>query len=400
MVKIEFNGKPFDPRTFQEELLHAAMNQVAEEMRQRVGAIRHPLTGEFPTVIVRATSFEDMALHIEGSPELLAIVNERLGTSSVETGDLMPHSLITPKVFLSWGSEDKALAEPIAHALQNQGVDTWWSEWCINAGESLRQKIDEGLSDCTHFIVLLTPTSINKPWVSREIDAGFALNLSNKKVKFICLRHGLRVDQLPPLMQGLLSPEVSGPDHDLTALVNEIHGVTRKPPLGSPPPAVQVAQLSATGYSAAATAIAKYFSDNSTHGFYADPPASEEQLAMELGLTADDVTDAIHELRAFVKETFGHVRAEPELFAVFDKFWRVWNPEEDAIRLARDLVQDASFPTQAPDIATRYGWDARRLNPAVAYLMSRDVIWSSQTIGTAPWISIWIQKTEDRKSVV
>lgn len=400
MIKFEFNGKPFDPRTFEEQLLREAMNQVAEEMHQTVTAIRHPLTGEFPTVIVRATSLKDMSLHIEGSPELLALVSERLGTTPTESGDFMTHTPIPPKVFLSWGWEDKALAEPIAQALQAQGINTWWSEWCINAGESLRQKIDEGLSDCTHFIVLLTKTSIHKPWVNREIDAGFALNLSNKKVKFIGLRHGLQVADMPPLLQGMLCPEVNGITHDLTGLVNEIHGVIRKPPLGSPPVAVQVAQQSATGYSPAATAIAKFFCDTTKFADFSDEMVSEKDLSRALQLSSDDVADALHELRAFIKVILGHVQVAPELFAAFDKFWRTWNPEEDAIQLAKDLVQDPSLPSSASEIAARYGWDARRLNPALSFLLSRKLIRDDKTLGSAPWVMHWVTKTDEARRFV
>ena len=309
----------------------------------------------------------------------------------------MTHLSVPPKVFLSWSSKDKALAESIATTLMSKGINTWWSEWCINSGDSLRQKIDEGLSDCTHFIVLLTPKSIHKPWVNQEIDAGFALKLSDKKVKFIGLRHGLRVDELPPLLQGMLSPEVSGPEHDLTGLVNEIYGVSKKPPLGNPPAAVQTGQQSETGYSLAATAVAKLFSDNTKDAYYADPTFTEDELAEKLHLVKGDVTDALHELRMFLKVTFGHVIPEPELFASFDKFWRAWNPEDDAIKLALDLVQDPSFPSQAAEIATRYGWHARRLNPALAYLIS---ILYSEAIGTMPWLTHWVQKTDETRRFV
>ncbi|MFO1263777.1 MAG: toll/interleukin-1 receptor domain-containing protein [Rhodoferax sp.] len=171
MIKLEFNGRPFDPKTFEEQILRAAMEQVANEMHERVSSIRHPGTGEFPTVVVNGTSLEDMSMRIDGSPELLQIVNERLGAAVVgESDDAAPSLGAQPKVFLSWGWEDRSLAEPIANALMAKGVDTWWSEWCINAGDSLRQKIDEGLNDCTHFVVLLTPQSIRKPWVNQEIE--------------------------------------------------------------------------------------------------------------------------------------------------------------------------------------------------------------------------------------
>lgn len=401
MIKFEFNGKPFNPKSFEEQFLLAAMEAVGAEMHERVSAIRHPVTGEFPTVVVRGTSLNDMSMHIEGSPELLQIVNERLGVTTVTDGDDVTAGPATPpKVFLSWGWEDRALAEPIATALQKKGVATWWSEWCINAGDSLRQKIDEGLSDCTHFIVLLTPKSIGKPWVNQEIGAGFALMLGEKKVKFIGLRHGLRVNELPPLLQGMLLPEVSGPEHDLTQLINEIHGVTKKPPLGLPPVAVQQAQQGSTGYSPAAAAIAKLFSDEAKNAYFGDPTFTVVEVAEKLHLTADDVTDALYELRSFVKVTMGHVMPETELFASFDKYWRGWNPEEDAIKLALDLVQDTTFPSQAAEIAGRYEWPARRLNPALAYLINRKIILDSRACGTMPWLTYWVQKTDETRRFV
>ena len=396
MIKLEFNGRPFDPQTFEEQILRAAMKQVANEMHERVNSVRHPVTGEFATVVVSGTSLEDMSMRIEGSPELLQLVNERLGVTAAGESRV-PNAGPKPKVFLSWGWEDRTLAEPIATGLMAKGVDTWWSEWCINVGDSLRQKIDEGLNDCTHFVVLLTPQSIKKPWVNQEIDAGFALMLSQKKVKFIALRHGLPVGELPPLMRGMLSPEVSGPEQDLTQLVNEIHGVSKKPPLGPPPLAVTAAQKSATGYSAAATAILKLFSDSASDAFDGDPTFTESELAEKLELAADDVTDALHELRNFVKVTVGHVRPETELFASFDKHWRDWNPEQDAVKLALDLVQDASFPSQSAEIASRYGWQPRRLNPALAYLINRKIILYGNELGTMPWLTRWVQKTDETR---
>lgn len=109
MIKFEFNGKPFNPKSFEEQFLLAAMEAVGAEMHERVSAIRHPVTGEFPTVVVRGTSLNDMSMHIEGSPELLQIVNERLGVTTVTDGDDVTAGPATPpKVFLSWGWEDRA----------------------------------------------------------------------------------------------------------------------------------------------------------------------------------------------------------------------------------------------------------------------------------------------------
>lgn len=286
MIKLLINGRPFNPKTFEEQLMRDAMEAAAAEMHERVSAIRHPETGEFPTVVVEGSSLNDLSLRIEGSPELLHLVNERMGTTASAEGSLNVSDMKTPpKVFLSWGWEDRAMAESVAQRLMSKGIETWWSEWCINAGDSLRQKIDEGLADCTHFIVLMTPTSINKPWVKEEMDAGFTLMLSKKRIQFIGLRYGLLVDHLPPLLQGRLSPQVQGIEDELTGLINEIYGLSKKPPLGVAPAAVvQTAGLE-TGYSASATAIARLFCEASEDAYWHSPQLEISQIASQLQLT-------------------------------------------------------------------------------------------------------------------
>lgn len=401
MIKLLLNGKPFNPKTFEEQLMRAAMEKVAAEMHERVSAIRHPETGEFPTVVVEGSSLSDLSLRIEGSPELLQLVNKRLGTTPSEENVMSEQAAKTPpRVFLSWSWQDRPLAESVAYRLMSKGIDTWWSEWCINAGDSLRQKIDEGLADCTHFIVLMTPTSINKPWVKEEIDAGFTLMLSEKKVQFIGLRHGLQVSQLPPLLQGCLSPEVQSPDDDLTGLINDIHGISKKPPLGSAPVAVVKADQNQTGYSASATAIARLFSEESEDAFWHSPRFEIREIASRLQLTEDDVKDALHELRHFFGGAMGTVWPEPELFATFDRFWKPWNPADDALRIAADLVQVEDFPGITSEIAERYGWNARRINPALAYLKNRQIVLASETVGCMPWLIYWIDKTDATRRFV
>jgi hypothetical protein len=119
-----------------------------------------------------------------------------------------------PHAFLCYGIEDMALAEKLALAMQSHGIETWWDKWCIRPGDSLRQKVEEGLGNCTHFIALLTPTSINKPWVNQEMDAGFIRKLDDH-CRFIPLRYRLPANQLPLLLRGIFSPEVNDLETDI-----------------------------------------------------------------------------------------------------------------------------------------------------------------------------------------
>ena len=176
---------------------------------------------------------------------------------------------------------------------------------------------------------------------------------------------------MPPLLKGMLSPQIDDFDEDVRQLVNDIHGISRKPLLGPSPLA---AAAPSTGYSAAATTVAKVFVESSTTAVFADPQLTVADLMERTSLSEHDVRDALHELRAVFTVSFDRALPRDELFVIFDKHFTPWDPAADALRLAADLVNDASFPGTTKDIADQYGWLPRRLNPAIAYLINRELI--------------------------
>lgn len=404
MIKIQINGKPFTPETFEEQLILAA----AEAVREKLGAIRHPTTGEFPTIAVTGTSLESLKIRLEGSPELVALAQRRLAGEDNEAIEVdLSNDEVSgnaeagpPRVFLSFAFEDEKLAERIARALNDKGIDTWWAGWCIAAGDSIRQKIDEGLSGCTHFIVLLTPRSVTKPWVLQEMDAGLVRKLSSG-TKFIVLRSDLSPAALPPLLQGSLSPAVDPNAFDVTQLINDIHGISRKPPLGMAPNVVQQAKVTLTGYSAAATSLAKYFVDNTDFARKFEPRKPIAELALTTGLSHDDVVDAAHELTGLVSVYREEILyPEEELFVSFDKFWKPWDPAADALTLATRMVNDPEFSERPEVIAEALHWEPRRLNPALAFLCQRKLAWEYRALNTGPWLVSGIRKTDATRRFV
>ncbi|HIE4562078.1 TPA: toll/interleukin-1 receptor domain-containing protein [Stenotrophomonas maltophilia] len=395
---MKFNGKPFKAGDFQKALHKATAKLVGDHLRERVSSVRDPEMGGFATVIVDGEGLDDMSLRIEGTPAVLDQVHQDLGVETdVEDRELEQTSAnISPEVFLSFGWEDRDLAGRIAYALQRHGISTWWSEWEIKAGDSLRRKIDQGIGGCTHFIVLLTPTSINRPWVQEEMDAGFVQKVG-RGATFIGLRHGLEASRLPPLLAGSLSPEI---DQDLTQiqqLINDIHGVSRKPELG---PAPALTSLPKTRYTAAAMAIAEHFINQSRNGEFGDVTSDEERIAERTSLSREDVIDALHELRRWLKIGYGSVLVRETFYAEFDRYWKPWVPADDALRLAADLVNDTNFPSAPEQIAQRYGWEPRRLNPAMAYLEERDAVQLSRALATTPYIGFKIRRTDATRRFV
>jgi hypothetical protein len=390
MIKFSIGGRAVDPRNVEDALMAAVLESMRAQITEKTGTIRDPDTGEFPTIIVRGDSIDKLTLHVEGSPKLVALVKERLGMEEEESAEETAPG--TPQVFLSYTSDNVDLARKIAEALESNGIETWWDRWCIYPGESLRRKIDEGIAACTHFLVLLTPQSIGKPWVNQEMDAGLVRKL-NDQCRFLPVRYELPASALPPLLSGMHSPAITA-DEDLAQLINDIYGVSRKPPRGVPPAAVQRAAEATTGYSAAATSIARCFVERSEHALFADPHFDVADLAKETGLSIEDTKDALYELSGFLKVSHDHVLIQGALFAEFDRHWKPWDPAEDALRLAADIVNDPGFPADCKQIADRYGWEARRLNPAIHYLLERRLIVDYRAMGTQPWAIVRIVGNE------
>jgi hypothetical protein len=240
-------------------------------------------------------------------------------------------------------------------------------------------------------------TALGKPWVNQEMDAGLVRKIRDQ-CKFIPLRYGLRPEALPPLLSGLMSPQIDAAGANLQQLINDIHGINCKPALG---PAPAAAQEPKTGYSPAATAVAKIFVMATTNATLADPQRTIDALASESGLPVEDVRDALHELRSLVQVHSDHdVWPEPGLFAAFDQFWMEWNPAQDALRLAADLVNDPEFPREPSKIAERYAWAPRRLNPSITYLGERSVVELLTALMSGPFVAVDIERTDATRRFV
>jgi TIR domain len=74
-------------------------------------------------------------------------------------------------VFICHASADRdAVARPLAHALEARGLSVWLDEVEIKLGDSLRQKIDEGLRTSTFGVVILSPSFFMKQWTQWELN--------------------------------------------------------------------------------------------------------------------------------------------------------------------------------------------------------------------------------------
>ena len=86
-------------------------------------------------------------------------------------------------VFISHASEDKDdVVRPLAKALLDRGLRVWYDEFELRIGDSLRRKIDVGLSKSRFGVVVLSRSFIRKGWANYELDGIITKAVSGEQV--------------------------------------------------------------------------------------------------------------------------------------------------------------------------------------------------------------------------
>jgi TIR domain len=74
-------------------------------------------------------------------------------------------------VFISHNKANKEVARNIALFLVAENINVWFDEWEISAGDSIIEKLNSGLKECTHFLIIWSKNSSTSKWVGRELSS-------------------------------------------------------------------------------------------------------------------------------------------------------------------------------------------------------------------------------------
>lgn len=87
-------------------------------------------------------------------------------------------------IFHSHNSEDKEFVRQLGQDLRRAGITVWLDEAEIKPGDSIIDKIEEGLKGSKHLALILSPNSVNSSWVKRELRTVLhqQITLNNKTV--------------------------------------------------------------------------------------------------------------------------------------------------------------------------------------------------------------------------
>ena len=161
-----------------------------------------------------------------------------------------------------------------------------------------------------------------------------------------------------------------------------------------------------TGLSDPAFAVASLLARDSQHGHPFHPSYGMEELAEKTALSTTLLEEAVDELieRGYVTEgrwKTSHPQACPahKLYCKLDPILMGWNPKEDAVVVARLLVEE--LKTMSPeDLDARLGWGVRRLNPACVYLDEMGWADTRKVCGSSHYEVSYLQASPTTRRIV
>lgn len=125
-------------------------------------------------------------------------------------------------VFISHASEDKQeIASPLAEALSNSDISVWYDEYEIIWGDSIFEKINEGLSKSLIGIVIFSPHFLNKNWPTIEFRTIASLMIK-QKIRMLPLLHNISLEEITtkyPLLEGI---RFQSSNTDISILVEQV----------------------------------------------------------------------------------------------------------------------------------------------------------------------------------
>jgi len=107
------------------------------------------------------------------------------------------------KVFISHTYKDHDFVLQLVEKLKKDGIDVWFDEWELTVGDSIVQKINEGLEKSSFLIVVLSEHSVRSKWVQRELNSTLARQLGRDHNVILPVLLELDFEDVPPLLRDI-----------------------------------------------------------------------------------------------------------------------------------------------------------------------------------------------------
>lgn len=91
-------------------------------------------------------------------------------------------------IFISHRKSDEREVERLAVEIRNAGHEVWLDEWNIDLGDSIIERMNEGLAGSAYVVLCYSSSGVMSPWMSREWMSALARQLDGYGVKILPVR--------------------------------------------------------------------------------------------------------------------------------------------------------------------------------------------------------------------
>jgi hypothetical protein len=113
---------------------------------------------------------------IRDAEDFVTEIESKILANSSEEADLL---------FVCHAKEDKIFVDRLVNALDNRALHSWYSSRELFVGDSIVDGISKALSKVRYVVAVLSPQSVVKPWVRRELSSTLMRQLSQEQIKIL-----------------------------------------------------------------------------------------------------------------------------------------------------------------------------------------------------------------------
>ncbi len=82
------------------------------------------------------------------------------------------------KVFVSHSSNDKTFVDRLVDDLAKRKIPVWYDRFDVRIGDSIPNRINDGIATARYFLIVLSPAAIVSRWVREELNAALVRQIN------------------------------------------------------------------------------------------------------------------------------------------------------------------------------------------------------------------------------
>src|SRR5260221_1230982 len=128
-------------------------------------------------------------------------------------------------IFIRYSQKDKAFVDVLGANLVKRKHNIWIDRWEMNVGDSMIEKIQSALTDCSAILVILSKHSVKSAWCKKELSSGLMRELDERQTLVMpCLIDDCEIPLL--LRDKLYADFRTNPDDGLRAVDQALASVS------------------------------------------------------------------------------------------------------------------------------------------------------------------------------